>query len=235
MDVKEYRILGEDIGKHWYYRAKSAAVAQFLRGVHFSKILDVGAGSAFFSRYLLKHFEAYSAWCVDTGYDVEYEETYKDKPLYFRRSITDSDADLVLMMDVLEHVDDDIGLIREYTDKVAEGTKFLISVPAFQFLWSGHDVFLEHRRRYTLRQMEAVIREAGLTNLKGSYYFGLVFPLAAVTRLMQRLKPDETPTSQLKRHSKIVNQILTAACALEMPLLEVNRLCGLTVFCLAKK
>ena len=55
------------------------------------------------------------------------------------------------MMDVLEHVSDDVGLVREYAKRAKPGTRFVVSVPAFMWLWSGHDVFLEHHRRYTLR------------------------------------------------------------------------------------
>ncbi len=58
------------------------------------------------------------------------------------------------MMDVIEHVEDDVGLVRGYVDKVAGGTRFIVTVPALMWLWSGHDVFLEHYRRYTLTSIE---------------------------------------------------------------------------------
>ena len=87
------------------------------------------------------------------------------------------------MMDVLEHVDDDRGLVRHYAGKVPAGAHFLVTVPAFRFLWSGHDVFLEHKRRYRLREIEATMRDAGLEIVRGAYYFGLIFPLAAAVRL----------------------------------------------------
>lgn len=235
MDIKEHQILGESVGSHWYYRAKAGAVEAFLQNVRFTEILDVGAGSGFFSRQLLTQTNCHSACCVDIGYEDDKDEIYCGKPLHFRRSVDNSTADLVLMMDVLEHVDDDVALLKDYVAKVSVGTKFLISVPAFQFLWSGHDVFLEHRRRYTLLQMEHVIQQAGLKNVKGSYYFGLVFPLAAATRLAQRFQPKQTATSQLTVHSPIVNHTLAALCTLEKPFLKFNRLAGLTVFCLAEK
>jgi hypothetical protein len=61
-------------------------------------------------------------------------------------------------MDVIEHVEDDVGLVREYANKVAPGTRFITTVPAFMWLWSGHDVFLEYFRRYTLRGSEQSCR-----------------------------------------------------------------------------
>ena len=237
MDLKEIDILGDAISTHWYYRAKAEATRRLLAGRGGEVLLDVGAGSGFFSRRLLETSAAKQAWCVDPSYAQDSDETESGKPLHFRRAIASSDADLVLMMDVLEHVDDDVGLAAEYAAKVRSGARFLVSVPAFSFLWSGHDVFLEHRRRYTLRQLERVIARAGLEVLAGNYYFGGVFPLAATTRFAQNLRGGaaETAQSQLKRHHPLVNGALGLVCAAEAPLLRWNRAFGLTAFCLARK
>ncbi|ASK27609.1 class I SAM-dependent methyltransferase [Neisseria chenwenguii] len=236
MDLKESDILGSDISRHWYYRAKARAVTELLKGQDFSRILDVGAGSAFFTRYLLENTVAQSACCVDISYGADRNGTYADKPVSFRRNIETADADLVLMMDVLEHVEDDLSLLQEYIGKVKNegGVKFLISVPAFQFLWSGHDVFLEHCRRYNLQELENVVTKAGLRIIKSHYGFGTVFPIAAVTRMAGRLKPQRVE-SQLKIHHPAVNGFLSALCRLDLPVQHLNRLAGLTVFCLAKK
>jgi SAM-dependent methyltransferase len=201
-----------------------------------STILDVGAGSGFFSRYLLSRSAATDAWCVDICYDADTDSSEAGKPVHLRQSIDFVNADLVLLMDVLEHVDDDAGLLKDYVAKVPNGTLFLISVPAFEFLWSGHDVFLEHRRRYTLEQIEGLARQAGLTVEHGAYYFGAVFPIAAITRLVGNLfgKGAEQPRSQLKLHHPVVNEALAALCSAELPLMGYNRLAGLTAFCLAR-
>lgn len=236
MDLKETEILGSDIGDHWYYRSKVKAMECFLGGYEAKSILDVGAGSGFFSKHLLGSSAAVDACCVDISYLQESDELFKGKQVKLRKSIESSDADLVLLMDVLEHVDDDVGLLREYVEKVPEGSRFLMTVPAFNFLWSAHDDFLEHKRRYTLEHFERVVKEAGLEINRGAYYFGGVFPIAATLRLMERFKKHHhQPGSQLKRHSWLVNVILKGICALELPLMKFNRLCGLSVFCLAEK
>jgi hypothetical protein len=139
----------------------------------------------------------------------------------------------VLMMDVLEHVDDDRGLLRHYAAKVPPGAHFLVTVPAFRFLWSGHDVFLEHKRRYRLGEIETAMREAGLQVVRGSYYFGFVFPLATAVRLVERNTIE--PRSSLKKHGALTNGILGAVCAAELPLFPFNRLAGLSAFVLAKR
>ncbi len=233
MDLKEEDILGADIGRHWYYRAKAAALRRAVGDLGPRRILDVGAGSGFFSRHLLAETAAQSALCVDIGYPSERDDSVAGKPVLYRRDTGPTDCDLVLMMDVLEHVDDDRGLLRHYAARVPSGTHFLVTVPAFGFLWSGHDVFLEHKRRYRLGEIEATMRDAGLRVMRGSYYFGLVFPLAAAVRLASRRTTE--PKSSLKQHGAMTNGLLSALCAAELPLFLLNRLAGLSAFVLAKK
>src|SRR5277367_1456246 len=216
MDLKEEDILGADIGRHWYYRAKAAALSRAVAGLRPTRILDVGAGSGFFSRHLLAETAAQSALCVDTGYPSERDDSVAGKPVCYRRDSGPTDCDLVLMMDVLEHVDDDRGLLRHYAATVPSGAHFLVTVPAFGFLWSGHDVFLEHKRRYRLGEIEAAMRDAGLKVVRGCYYFGLVFPLAVAMRIAGR--GGSEPRTSLKRHGPLSNSLLTAACAVELPL-----------------
>ncbi|CAN5889803.1 class I SAM-dependent methyltransferase [soil metagenome] len=233
MDLKEEDILGTDIGRHWYYRSKAAALRRLVGPLGPRNILDVGAGSGFFSRHLLAEAGARSALCVDIGYEREHDDSVAGKPVLYRRDTGPTDCDLVLLMDVLEHVDDDRGLLRHYVAKVPPGAHFLVTVPAFRFLWSGHDVFLEHKRRYRLPEIEAAMRDAGLRVVRGAYYFGLVFPLAAAVRLGSRNSNE--PRSSLRKHGALTNGLLTALCAAELPVFPVNRLAGLSAFVLAKK
>lgn len=234
MDLKEIDILGDKISAHWYYASKALALKDLLKDISYQTILDVGAGSAFFSRYLLEHSAAQEAWCIDISYGEDHNETCAGKPLYFRREVKSIPADLVLMMDVLEHVDD-LELLNDYMQKVSHKSKFLISVPAFQFLWSNHDIFLGHQRRYTLKKLENTLQKSGLTILHSNYFFTAVFPIAAATRLWQNILPQKEIKSQLKQHHPLINSALATACKLEIPLQKHNKLFGLTVFCLAEK
>jgi SAM-dependent methyltransferase len=235
MDLKEMAILNGDPSTHWYYRSKARAMLAMLGRCSPNCVLDVGAGSGFFSRYLLEHTNATEAWCLDTGYAEDWDAVQSGKPVRYRREISNSPADLVLMMDVLEHVDDDRALLSGCADKVRRGGNVLISVPAFQWLWSEHDEFLEHRRRYSLERLEQLVESSGLKVLASAYYFGFVLPIAAAGRLPSLLwdRAHRRPRSQLVRHSPLVNQVLSRICAAEIPMMRANRLGGLTAFCLA--
>jgi SAM-dependent methyltransferase len=236
MDIKEQDILGEAIGLHWYYRAKGAAMRRLLGPGTAAHVLDVGAGSGVFSRLLLDHGAA-QATCVDPGYAAERTELHNGKPIRFVRGVRAGDYDLLLLMDVLEHVDDDVGLLRDYVDLAPAGARFLLTVPAFQWMWSGHDVFLEHRRRYTLAQLEDVAVRAGLRVRHGCYYYGFLLPIAAARRLAGRLGgvSRDVAKSDLQLHAPAVNEALAAVCRAELAVFRANRVAGLTVFCLAEK
>lgn len=237
MDLKESALLGGAEESHWYYKSKAAAMCRYLNGLSSTLVLDIGAGSGFFTRHLLRHTSVSQGLCVDTGYNGDSDEQYSGKLLQFRRSCDIVNAGLVLLMDVLEHVADDSGLLDGYAAKVPKGAKFLITVPAFQWLWSDHDLFLEHHRRYSISQLMRVVRKAGLTVERCSYYFGFVLPIASALRVSHRLWPGSRrePTSQLRQHGRLANAALTMMCRAELPVLYANRLGGLSVFCLARK
>jgi len=242
MDIKEEDILGETVSKHWYYRSKAKALIYFLEGFKPQNILDIGAGSGFFSKQLLNQSNTTQATCVDISYTSDSKQTFNNKPIFYQRQCDSGNADLVLMMDVLEHVDDDLALLSEYISKVPNQTKFMITVPAFSFLWSEHDLFLKHKRRYTLKQVEQLLKNAGLEIKRSAYYFSLVFPIALLSRLpgilVQKITHQANAgqaKSLLKQHSFLTNAFLSMLCQLELPLMKRNRIAGLSVFCLAQK
>lgn len=238
MDLKEEQAIGGDPAKHWYYIAKGRAIKSMLGAQRIDAVLDVGAGSGVFSRQLVGEGLARSAICVDPNYsDAQIRQS--DDPRIVRvRAAPRVDAPLVLMIDVIEHVDDDVGLVSLYAETAPPGARFLISAPAFDFLWSGHDEFLEHRRRYTTGELHYVVERAGLELVDTRYFFGLLFPAVAALRLAGRaLKGDRAANeSALKAAPDWLNSALVAVHDFECAaLFPVNRLAGVTAFCLARK
>lgn len=238
MDLKEERAIGGDPRRHWYYIAKGRAIMELIGSAPASRLLDVGAGSGVFAQMLIEKGLAASAVCVDPNYEENRTGMRAGDRIAYLRQVESVDADLVLMIDVIEHVDDDRGLVARYAAAAAPGTRFLVSVPAFDYLWSSHDEFLEHRRRYTLKGLEAVLRAAGLEILDGRYFFGLLFPAAAAQRLAERAMKGERQAakSALKPAPRWLNDALVAVHDLERAtLFPINRLAGVTAFCLAAR
>lgn len=227
MDLKERDALGASADTHWYYVSKARMVARNLPHAP-REILDVGAGLGWFSRWFVNHGYGAHAICVDPGYEIDrYEDLGNGRKISYVRSVEESGADLVLLMDVLEHVDDDVALLQEYWDKAAPGTVFVITVPAFKFLWSAHDDYLDHRRRYTRALLAKTIIAVGAKPRLLHYYFGAVFPIALAVRLVRRNKNADS--SDMRPVPGILNALLTLICGAEARLARWNKLAGLSV------
>ena len=238
MDLKEEKAIGGDPASHWYYISKGKAIRSLIGEGPYASILDVGAGSGVFSRMLTQAGVADEAVCVDPNYSDEFLARPGDGKIDYMRAIDESDAALVMMIDVIEHVDDDVALMADYVRMTKPGAKFLISVPAFNFLWSAHDVFLEHRRRYTLQSLERAVSAAGLEPVKLCYFFGMLFPAVAAMRIAGRVAGGETKAaaSALKPAPDWLTRALVAVHDVERrTLFPINRLAGVTAFCLAER
>jgi 2-polyprenyl-3-methyl-5-hydroxy-6-metoxy-1,4-benzoquinol methylase len=238
MDLKESDLICDEIDNHWYYSSKAYALVSYISRPKFFRVLDVGSGSGFFSKFLLQNTNINDAYCYDINYPKSYDIEYFGKKIYFRNSIDTFDADLILMMDVLEHIDDDLEFLKIFVDGAKKGTQFLISVPAFMFLWSQHDVFLEHKRRYQINDLNLLVEDSGLRVIKSTYFYSLVFPIAALIRLTSRIFKSShvEAKSNLKKHSPLTNLFLKLLCRIDCNyIFNRNKIFGLSIFCLAEK
>lgn len=184
-------------------------------------VLDCGAGDAYFSSTLKGAVPAVrSITCYDANYDATTLSRLGGMypSLGFSRSRPDRRFDVVLMLDVLEHVDDDeaflSGMVREC---VAEGGLVLLSVPAWPLLFSRHDTFLGHHRRYTPAACDRVLAAAGLEIVKrGGAFHSLVGPRAA-TALAEKLSALRAPLPALAEstsswnHGSALTSLVTGA------------------------
>lgn len=176
------------------------------------RILDAGAGDAFFATRLAAHVAAGTEIvCVDLHYDAERLAALSARvppAVRLSRELPDVRADVVLLLDVLEHIEDDSGYLRTLVDRsLAPGGKVLISVPAWPSLFSEHDRMLAHHRRYTPGAARALIEESGLRVLRSGGAFHALLPLRAAQLLWaaSRRTPDgsvvgsETAPTELAR------------------------------------
>jgi len=128
--------------------------------------------------------------------------------------------DAVTALDVIEHVDDDRAAAREIGRVLKPGGTAVVTVPAFRFLWSEHDIALHHRRRYTAVELRRLLASAGLMVERVSYAMTVLFPVVAVVRLFQRAlgsdrKPIEKATTTLPDLPGSMNGLLTGLLAVE--------------------
>src|SRR5690606_27959617 len=149
------------------------------------------------------------------------------------------------LMDVIEHIEDDVAILDQLRQKegVPKGAQFFITVPAWPFLFSPHDVFLKHYRRYTIGSLKKSISKAGLNGVEFHYFFFSLFMARTLKTGLLKLfgKKEAVPESDLVWNfgegiGKIVTQILFAEYIVMRGLARVGiHLPGLSVFGLAKK
>lgn len=129
---------------------------------------------------------------------------------------------LICLFDVLEHIENDKEALTSLKDLLAPNGRILISVPAYQWLWSHHDEYHHHYRRYSGSKLSTLVASAGLQVRRISCFNTLLFPAAVCIRLIERLQRKQS--SSLALPSRPINNMLTAIFSLEARLLELVNL-----------
>ncbi len=226
MDLKE---LGDaDPTGHWYYETKFNSIFGKLKlSRDPKKIIEIGAGSKFFISKLLQEYPDSIGWAVDPNFTKV--QLQKEGAL---NSVLDNphvNGDLYLFLDVLEHVENDTFLLTSSLSTANPGATVVVSVPAFKHLWSGHDVFLGHHRRYNKNQLRNLMNSANL-EIKDLYYtFSLIYPAVLILR---KLKGNAIK-SDMRVLKPIINSILYKILH-TFSFFNSNKFFGLTVVAIAR-
>lgn len=196
----------EDPINHWYYKHKFYFIKKAVkkRALEKATLTDIGAGSALFSRELVNLNLISKIFAVDTGYKVELTES--NNRITYSTFIPKYQSDFYLLTDVREHIEEDGQFLSGVVRDAKVGAQFVITVPAHMSLWSGHDVYLKHFRRYNKIQLIKLASSSGLLNVKVRYIYSTVFPLALLQR---RLRSKDVVTSQMRDQSRITSFLLS--------------------------
>ena len=194
MDRRVYDRMAEHDSTHWWYRARRDILSDYVtREGHLperARILEIGCGTGH-NLPMLSQFGAVDAIEIDpAARDIASARLGRpvgDAPLPVLPGVERGRYDMVAVLDVVEHIADDVGALRAMRECLAPGGKILIAVPAHQWMWSAHDVVNHHERRYSKKTLTAAIRAAGLRPRKLGYFNSILFPLAAAARLAGRL------------------------------------------------
>jgi len=145
--------------------------------------------------------------------------------------------DLVVALDVLEHIPDHQTAAREIARVLRPGGLLLATVPAYQHLWSRHDEALMHQRRYVGREVGALLTQAGLRTEHLTYTVMAYLPLVTVVRAYQRrFKRSGPPHADVAPTPRFLNTVLRAWLDVESQVaLRVRLPWGLSVFAIARK
>lgn len=113
-------------------------------------------------------------------------------------SMFERDAyDLVALLDVLEHVPNDVASLKAVLKRLKPGGALVLTVPANPWMWSAHDQAHHHFRRYSKRELQRVVREAGFEVELLSFFNTLLFPLVAAARIVGKITRKESADDSL--------------------------------------
>jgi len=153
--------------------------------------------------------------------------------------LPEGSVELLTALDLLEHLDDDAGALAGFARVLRPGGCLLVTVPAYQSLWSEHDAALDHRRRYHRRQLVAMLRAAGLEPVLCSYTIAALLAPIYLARLLLRALGKENlrqPKTALHVLPGPLNRLFTWSVMLESWLLVRCPLpFGVSLVCLARK
>ena len=126
----------------------------------------------------------------------------------------DGPFDLIALLDVVEHLDDDFVALEALGKVLATDGRFLIAVPEYRFLWSRHDELHHHKRRYERAELLRLAERAGLEVTYCSYFNTLLFPVLVLRRLIGRLRPQSLGADD-EMPGRTLNCALTAIFQME--------------------
>ncbi len=235
MDLKELNS-GIDQNQHWYYQTKKKPLLTFVEKIVNKEkgmnILDIGSGSGFFSNEIAEHFgnRVEDVIQCDIGYSEEDIQACIGSRIKRIVNLPERISNtIVILMDVLEHIENDETFFKEIVSR-CEGCNnyFFITVPAFENIWSGHDVYLGHYRRYTVESLSKLVADQEVFGVH--YIFGSLYPAAFLKRKLT--KNSGEAESDMKPLFPLANNFLIKYFSLENSLFSNNKLFGLT--CVAK-
>ncbi|MGI8920384.1 MAG: class I SAM-dependent methyltransferase [Solirubrobacteraceae bacterium] len=214
---------------HWWYRGRRRVLRQVLASLPLSpatRILDAGCGSGRNMLMLgefgqvtglepagasLSRARERAAGAVTAG-------TIEAMPF------ADGAFELAVCLDVIEHLDDDRAALTELRRVVAPGGRLVVTVPAYQWIWSSHDEVNHHRRRYTRRTLLAAASDAGWVCERSTHFNALLLPAAIAYRTLERVRrPSGPPVSDLHRTPGWLNRTLSQPLHFEAWLIRSGR------------
>jgi SAM-dependent methyltransferase len=198
MDLVERRQSAR--ARHPWETARAVAIQSIVRRLALvaPSVLDVGCGDGYLVTLLQQRLELGEVVAQDIHLTDDLIRELSGQGATFVRELDGlrSRANLVLLLDVLEHVEQPEALLREIvSERLAPGGHVLITVPAFQALFTRHDHALRHYRRYSQERLAREVEAAGLCRLDSGYLFASLLAPRVLDALAERLRPAQSPNS----------------------------------------
>lgn len=239
-----YRVMFEVEDDHWWFVGRRAIVLAQIRDSLIKtesaadrQILDIGCGTGATLSHLTQFGQVQGIdvsalaleYCRERGHDRVLCASATDIPF------ASSSFDLVTALDVIEHLDDDLGGLREIERVLRPGAPAVVFVPAFNSLWGPNDDQSGHRRRYRRRELLAQVEKAGLRVEHISYTnIAMFVPIWLGRKLLTGLGFDEQAENEINH--PLINSFLSHIFAAEAGWLRQHHLpFGVSIVCTMRK
>ncbi len=225
---------------HFWFKCRRDFIVSIVKNLYKSggHVLDVGCASG----HLLEALQALPG-AVSVGIDVSEEAKRICDAKGFKMHLADVTNemdmwytfDCIIASDVLEHILDDEKAVLNFENMLTKNGRLIIFVPAFNFLWSYHDIQNKHCRRYSKKQLEDILKRAGFIIERSSYWNSFLFFPVLLLRVLKKIIGKKS--DDLSPLPRLLNTFFGKILALENLLLlkGVNLPIGLSVFCIARK
>lgn len=190
MNNNEIKKMADLENNYWWHQGKiyliETLVQRYFPEKEDLQILEIGCGTGGLTKHLVKYGKV-------TGFDIsedaiEYCKSAGLKDVFVQDMNTfnpqnyQEKYDLVLALDVLEHIQDDVGAMKKVYQILKNNGLFIINVPAHKFLWSEHDEALEHKRRYHSLELTRKLKDSSFQILHKGHFVYFVAPIIILYR-----------------------------------------------------
>ncbi len=227
---------------HWWYRAREWCILKVVHELYLNrplKILEVGCGPGLLLPKLKQLGKIEGIEPAESSFEYDEDISAKVHRISFpyeSNKLPSEHYDIILLLDTLEHIQDDEIALLEVNRLLKKGGFAVITVPAFMSLWGPHDLVNHHFRRYTLPEITKLISKAKLTKIWGAYFFGWCYIPVWIVRRIRRISRKNNPDHDFKIPSSWLNAFLIFISCLDFRIAQKSGLpFGTSLIAAAKK
>jgi SAM-dependent methyltransferase len=224
--------------RHWWYRGRREILDALIGRLGIppgARVLEIGCGTGH-NLEMLGRFGTVDAIEVDAAARAIAEQrlgrSVMQAPHPVLEGVPEHAYDLIAALDVIEHIADDEAAVAAIAARLRPGGKFVMTVPAHQWMWSAHDRVNHHHRRYSKRALRRLVEQSPLKLERVGYFNSLLFPLAVGQRLAA--KASRRDSGDVAMPATLLNHALERVFAFERRLVgRVPLPPGLSLFAVA--
>lgn len=225
-----------NINRHpWELSRVSCLIKEVIKYHNGKNILDIGCGDCYFDYELMKEdIEINKFYGIDI-YATEEIKNGKYTLVNSYKSLRNKKFDTILMFDVLEHVEDDADFLdKTVKPLLKDDGKIIMTVPAYQSLFSKHDEELKHYRRYNIKMIRESSEKSGLRIIKYHYFYASLVFIRILTKLLNK---DNKVNEWNKDEKNVVTKFMKSVLNLDYNVCKkMNKLSfGLSLFIVLEK